>query len=261
MEQRLEPYVEWFESYVQSFMHGTEEDVKYIALKHDHTLRVLENATLITNSLSLDEEQRYVALLGALFHDVGRFVQYETYRTFSDKNSVNHGLLGSRILKRENVLGSEPLHIQQSVRVAVALHNRLLIPAHLPQHFHAPLHIVRDSDKLDIFPVLVSNFTRDGSANDVVRMGVEDVPDAYSQKMVDDLLAGRLLKYSDMRYVNDFKLLLASWVFALQYTKSVELMHERGVMEDLLATLPEISPMEKVRDAVRAEIERVLQGA
>lgn len=248
----------WFLEYVSHYYEGSAEDIKYIELKRDHTQRVLGNAECIAASLSLDARTTKIALLGALYHDVGRFEQFRQYQTFSDGASVNHGLLGSRILKKEQPLAAELQDVQAGVRATVALHNRFMLPVNLPEHIAVATNIVRDSDKLDIFPVLVSNFTRDGSKNDVVTMGLEESLTEYTPRMLAKVLAGYPVEYSDMYYVNDFKLLLASWVFEIVYPASMQLMHERGVMEKLLATLPELPEMEKVKEVVRIEMERVL---
>ncbi|MEZ0574679.1 HD domain-containing protein [Halodesulfovibrio aestuarii] len=251
-------YQKWFEQYVVPYAQADSEDRQYIDLKRDHTLRVFDNAKQIAASLSLTSRDMKVALLGALFHDVGRFEQFRMYKTYSDRNSVNHGLLGSRILKYENVLAKEPKEIQHAVRATVAMHNKLALPKGLPEHIRIATNIVRDSDKLDIFPVLVSNFTHDGSKSDVVTMGLEEGATKYTRQVLYKLLHGESIRYDDMRYVNDFKLLLASWVFGLEYGVSMQLLHQRGIMERLLDTLPALPEMEKVKRVVREEMERVL---
>lgn len=258
MVSDLTSYRKWFAQYVEGYAQADSHDQQYIDLKRDHTLRVFENARQISTSLSLDSLTMNVALLGALFHDVGRFEQYKLYKTYSDQNSVNHGLLGCRILKYENVLAYESKEIQCAVRATVAMHNKFVLPSSLPKHIRVATHVVRDSDKLDIFPVLVSNFTHDGSKSDVVTMGLEDGATKYTSCVLHNVLHGEPVRYGDMRYINDFKLLLSSWVFGLEYRTSMQLLHERGVMESLLDTLPALPEMEKVKLVVRGEMQRVL---
>lgn len=259
MLSELSPYLEWFAQYVERYTQQGSNEQQYIDLKRDHTLRVLDNAAQIAATLSLDSDLRKAALLGALFHDVGRFEQYKVYKTYSDRNSVNHGLLGCRILRHENVLAGESREMQQAVRAVVALHNKFSLPAMLPNHIRVATTIVRDSDKLDIFPVLVSNFTHDGSKSDVVTLGLKDGAELYTPQILHNVLHGEPVRYVDMQYVNDFKLLLSSWVFGLEYRTAMQLMHERGVMEQLLETLPALPEMADVKNVVREEIQRVLK--
>lgn len=258
MLSELSPYLEWFVQYVERFTQQDSSEQQYIVLKRDHTLRVLDNATQIAATLSLDSDVLKAVLLGALFHDVGRFEQYKIYKTYSDRNSVNHGLLGCRILRYENVLAGESKEMQQAVRAVVALHNKFSLPEALPTHIRIATEIVRDSDKLDIFPVLVSNFTHDGSKSDVVTLGLKDGAELYTPQILHNVLHGESVRYADMQYVNDFKLLLSSWVFGLEYRTAMQLMHERGIMEQLLETLPALPEMADVKTIVREEIQRVL---
>lgn len=260
MAQDIAFYKDWFAQYVAGYAQEDIETQRYLDLKRDHTLRVFENASLIAETLPLPEQTLKIALLGALFHDVGRFEQFSLYHTYSDRDSVNHGYLGSRILRSENVLAEEKKEIRQSVRAVVALHNRFVLPRAIPQHVREATNIVRDSDKLDIFPVLVSNFTHDGSKNDVVTMGLQQSATAYSQDALNNVLNGESVRYTDMHYVNDFKLLLSSWVFGIEYSTSMQLLYERGHMERLLDTLPDLPEMKKVKHTVRNEMQRILAG-
>lgn len=258
MEPNITFYQEWFAQYVARYVQADSANQQYIDLKRDHTLRVFENAEYIADSLQLDPITIKVALLGALFHDVGRFEQFRVYKTYSDRESVNHGILGCRILKKEQVLKHEPVEIQHAVRAVVALHNKFILPSALPVSTRVATNIVRDSDKLDIFPVLVSNFTHDGSKNDVVTMGLKEGALAYTPEVLNNVLNHRGVRYGELHYINDFKLLLSSWVFALEYQASMQLLDKRSLMESLLDTLPALPEMERIKQLVRGEIQRVL---
>ncbi len=244
----------WFSAWSGTFLTDCEADNRYIELKRRHTLRVLDNARAILSTLHPEPETARAALLAALYHDVGRFPQYAQYRTFSDQRSVNHGLLGCRTLLREGALNPEPPQVRGRVAAAVAMHNRFRVPGGISPALRFITDVVRDSDKLDIFPVMVSTFTRDGSENDVVTLHLEDREGAWSQPIVDAVRHRRLASYRDMRYVNDFKLLLGTWVFELNFDASRNLLRERGLVEALLATWPELPDGEELKGAVRAAL-------
>ncbi len=251
----LATYVTWFRSWTDSFITGNATDDRYVRLKRDHTLRVLDNARLIVATLALPPETERAALLAALLHDVGRFPQYALYRTFSDQLSENHGLLGCRTVLREDLLTEECPALRGQVLAAVAMHNRFRVPLGISSSLRIITDVVRDSDKLDIFPVMVSTFTRDASDNDVVTLHLEDKPGAWSAPMVEALRTGSLARYSEMRYINDFKLLLGSWVFDLQFAASRRLLRERGLLELLLATWPLHPDLDALKHSVRQALE------
>lgn len=242
---------QWFSAYVERFRTGSETDIRYIALKYDHSLRVLGYAREIIPTLSLPEELQRAALLAALYHDTGRFQQYALYHTFSDRLSENHGHLGAKVLKREQPLQYESRTIQRYVICAVAMHNRFMLPEAISPELRCITEIVRDSDKLDIFPVLLANFTRDGSKSDVVTMHLEDKDGAYSEAVLHSLLQRRLARYTDMKYINDFKLLLGSWVFDLNTEKARKLLQASGNLERLLTIFPQGDAMERAKKVIR----------
>jgi putative nucleotidyltransferase with HDIG domain len=66
-----------------------------------------------------------------LFHDVGRFRQYETYKTFDDSISVNHATLGAKVLLENNVLQRLPKQEQDLILRGVTLHNVFSLPEKL----------------------------------------------------------------------------------------------------------------------------------
>lgn len=255
----------WFKTWTAGYLTDDEQDNRYIELKRNHTLRVLDNARCIVATLNVSEDVARGALLAALYHDVGRFPQYAQYRTFSDQRSVNHGILGCKTLKRERTLQGgrecnaalkETRSTAGDVLAAVAMHNRFRLPAGVSQSLRTITGVVRDSDKLDIFPVMISTFTRDGSDSDVVTLHLEEKEGAWSQEILAALKERRLASYRDMRYVNDFKLLLGSWVFELNYAESRRLLRERGLVEALLATWPEHPEVEAMKDVVREALMR-----
>ena len=76
-----------------------ENMIKY---KYNHSYRVVHQAEEIARSLELDEEDRALASLIGLLHDIARFRQWTDYKTFSDDESFDHGKEGVKILFDEN---------------------------------------------------------------------------------------------------------------------------------------------------------------
>jgi len=253
----IEVHKAWFREWSAGFLTGSDEDNRYIELKRNHTMRVLENACRVVAAHPMAPEVTRAALLAALYHDVGRFPQYAQYRTFSDQRSVNHGILGCRTLRQEAVMRTgerrESRSLEGLVLAAVAMHNRFIVPP-VGAALQTVTDVVRDSDKLDIFPVMVSTFTRDGSDNDVVTLHLEDRPDAWSRPVLDAVRERRLARYGDMQYVNDFKLLLSTWVFDLNFAESRTMLRERGLIEPLLATWPQAPEVQALKDTVRGAL-------
>ena len=111
-------------------------------------------------------------------------------------------------MKKEHFLTGEPPNIHKWVLTAIALHNRYALPA-LPEPYLTITHAVRDADKLDIMRIMAQHLSRPIPTRDVV-LRVQDAPKLWSQSIVDTVLSGGIPSYHDLRYVNDFRILLGS---------------------------------------------------
>ncbi|MBS1112207.1 MAG: metal-dependent phosphohydrolase, sub domain, partial [Nitrospirae bacterium] len=118
----------WFSEYKGSFLGSNEDDNRNVRLKEEHTENVCANIREIAKSLPLPFEKIILAETIALFHDIGRFPQYEKYKTFQDGKSVNHGVLGAKILQEKNVLNGFPEREKDLIINAVKFHNVFQIP-------------------------------------------------------------------------------------------------------------------------------------
>lgn len=257
----ISSHEKWFHDYVDTFVDGGswvrdhhqswgDGDVEHIELKRCHSMRVLENCRAIAASLSLAANFHRAALLAALYHDVGRFYQYSRYRTFADIQSENHGILGCRILNLENPLGSELSSVQKIVKGAVTLHNRLNLPATLPKDLQKVAFVVRDSDKLDVVTVMLNHFLSPPQEKSVVTMHAENAPDKWSQSILDALLERRVALYTDIRYQNDFLILICSWVFDLNFARSRGMMQQQGALQKIMSMWPTDPRLERAKDIV-----------
>lgn len=120
-------FKDWFSAFCKSFYLDDDNEQKNIALKETHTHRVCDNIVTVAQGESLDAGRMLIAETVALFHDIGRFPQYARYKTFRDSISVNHGLLGSTILKEQKILERLPEQEQNVIIDAVKLHNAFAI--------------------------------------------------------------------------------------------------------------------------------------
>jgi hypothetical protein len=180
-----------------------------------------------------------LAHLAALFHDVGRFPQYSRYRTFHDQESVNHGRQGVLTMKQHQVLAEFSPLARRCILGSVILHNRGSLPEGLPPEVRLVAQIVRDSDKLDIFAVMLAHFNPATPHNKVVNLGLRPHPDYFTPGILAKVKNRQTVSYLDMVWVNDFKLGLCSWVYDLNYRVSRAIVQERGYMEQLLGYLPQ----------------------
>ena len=259
MSADFSAYRRLFLDYTEGFRHVP--DSAPLRLKVEHTFRVMEHAELVVDSLADDAREKQwrqnatacrAACLAALFHDCGRFPQFERYRTFMDAKSVNHALLSFQTMRDGGFLSEEEPHVRGLAQCAVLLHNRHILPGMLSPEARFVTDVVRDSDKLDIFRVMVGYLENALPERDAVLLHVKDEPDAWTPRVAEDVLAGRVASYGDLRFVNDFRLLLGTWMLELRFAATRKTLAESGLMEVVLSGLPDEPLLRPARDRLYA---------
>lgn len=210
---------------------------EHIVLKRDHSLRVHALATRIVAGEGLTPSLPHLA--AALLHDIGRFPQYERFGTYRDDQSVDHGEEGAAFLADSDFLAAFEDRERECIVQAVRQHNKRELPADLDPLTRSICEAVRDADKLDIVPVVLSRMQADGPRDPVITLGLADEPQAWSGAVLAAVAAGANPSYRDLTYINDFALLLASWGPMLVHGASRSIFAGRGYLDRLFALLPD----------------------
>jgi hypothetical protein len=228
----------WFETYVAGFYTNDPIHNSTIRLKEKHTEHVCRNMILLGKAIGLSDQDLVLAETMGLFHDVGRFKQFDIYGTFKDMESENHALLGLRELAAHDVLAACTTDEKKLITKAIAYHNAPEIPRGENGTALLFIRLLRDADKLDIWKVFIEYYkNRDKQPNPVVEIGLPDDP-FLSPQVVTALTEDRFVRMQDLKTSNDFKLLLISWVFDLNFIYSFQVVKDRKYIEKIEATLP-----------------------
>jgi len=229
----------WFERYAGAFHHGVPEHDRNIDLKIEHTRRVCTEILEIGRSLHLDNNDLRLAEVIALFHDLGRFEQYDRYGTFLDMNSEDHAALGVKVLNSSGVLEGIQRNTQELIKRVVGYHNRRTLPENETEDCLFFTKLLRDADKLDIFRVVTDYYrNNDGPRNSSIELDLPDVPDV-SDEVCADVKAGRIVKTASLRTLNDFKLLQMAWIYDVNFPRTFQLIRDRNYLEAIRNTLPQ----------------------
>lgn len=243
---------DWFFTYVQSF-YSTDERLQFhVRLKEEHTLRVLQQAGAISRWLTLSPEKLQLAEIAALLHDIGRFSQYQTYRTFNDALSVNHAQLGITVLEQSDILTRAGLSVDQQniVKKAILYHNGRCLPRDIEESSSLLSKITRDADKLDIFAMVVT----DDQENKIPQSPELQLTPRYSQKIIEDLLQGRLVEPKDVKTGLDLILFRLSWIYDIYFTYSFRYIEEQQYVEKLILMLPATEDIQCVHHYIKQYI-------
>jgi len=249
MEQgQLEKLREWFDSYVAGF-YGDDAYVNAnLKLKEDHSRRTCDEMRYLVEELSLNDNQKRVAELIAIFHDIGRFRQFVKYKTYNDTRSEDHCLLGLEVLRETGVLQGIEKEERQLVEKAIEYHGRRQLSGDLSGESLLFLQLIRDADKLDVFYIVTESYKRYRKNPDEFNIEVEfeDAP-RYSKEIVEDILRGRLVDYSRLQTLNDMRLLQLGWVYDVNFAATLKRIRQRRFLEQIIDFLPRTEDIERVK--------------
>lgn len=233
----------WYLAYAESFFSDDEQCQHSIILKRNHSIRVAALCGLISRQLGWPSEEVLLAKTVGLLHDIARFEQYSQFGTFRDPLSFDHGDRGAELLTELEILASIDTPTLELISSAVRYHNKPQPPTDLPEHHLDHTRLVRDADKLDIIYL-----TCKGIRNGTDRHNFSGLTrnEQLTPAVMRSLTEKKYVDYNQIKTGNDFQLLKIGWIYDLNYTPSLALLHKRSHLEELKSALPDSRELEQV---------------
>ena len=250
-QEQLEKFKKWFDDYVAGFYGDDEYINANIKLKDEHSKRVCEEMAYLAGELGLDENQRLIADTVALFHDIGRFRQFEEYQTYHDPRSLNHCILGLEVLGEYDVLAGVEQGEREVIEKAIEYHGLKELPAGLDGDCLLYCRMIRDADKVDIFYIVVVNYGEYEEDPEGFKLEVE-LPDEpwYSPEVVGAVLDGQRVDNEVLKTWNDMKLCQLSWVYDVNFAATLKRIKEKKYLKKIFDFLPSDGDIEKVKGKI-----------
>lgn len=220
-----------FKEYVQNY---NIEDSK-IQLKIKHTYRVVENSERISKMLNLAEEEQKLAQLIALLHDIGRFEQLRKYNTFVDSKSINHAIQGIEVLFKENKIREfiENEKYDEIIRTAILNHNKPEIEEGLDEQSELQAKIIRDSDKLDIFRVIVES-----NPLDSMTIKTEDIEnEEVTEEIFNQFMNKERIDYKKLKTNMDIMFTWFAYTYDLNFKNSKQYLIENNYIDRIASII------------------------
>ncbi|AQQ08928.1 putative domain HDIG [Sedimentisphaera cyanobacteriorum] len=258
----------WAENYIKSFYCDDNFINEKTRLKHIHTYKVAEIIRGLAEKLGLDNQQILLAEAIGLLHDIGRFRQIQLYRTFQDRDSESHSLLGVKVIKELGVLDGIEQEKREIILESVKHHSDMdvrLSPG-LPALTDIYVRLIRDADKLDICRVIKETHKKlinsNYSENFLVTLGISrsEVTDDYTEDVLQDVIQRRQADYNKVQTLTDRKLLQLCWVYDLNFRQTLELMVDEGYLQFFFDILPHTPGTMQAKESVAEYIESKVSG-
>lgn len=221
-----------FQNYLKDF------DTEYgkIDLKIRHTYGVVRACEYIVDKLELNEEDKELAKLIALLHDIGRFEQIRQSDCFIDGANMDHAILGNDILFKRNLIRKfiDDNQYDDIISKAILNHNKLRIEEGLTERESLHAKIIRDADKLDNFRVkseddfenIIDNSSKEILENDVI-----------SDNIYNDFMNDRVIVSKDRTTFLDFWVSYLAFMFDFNYIYGLEYIKEKNYINIIIDRL------------------------
>ena len=221
-----------------------------IKLKATHIYRVADVAKQIATELNLSKEQKDVAELIGLLHDIGRFEQLRIYDTFKDSESINHAELGVKVLKENNFIKEfcNDEKYYDIIYTAILNHNKYKIEDGLDEETLLQSKIIRDADKIDILNLLVFE------TFETLYKKKEIIDEPITEKNLNAILKGNQIERKDQKNNMDDWASNIGYVYDINFKPSFRILKERDYINKIIdrTKTPE---MEKIRSYVNKYID------
>ena len=220
-----------FERYLDQY---DREDDK-IKLKIVHTYGVVRCMNQITKKMGLSKEERKLAELIALLHDIGRFEQLKRFGSF-EPGLMDHAAYGAEILFEEGMIREfiEDSRYDEIIRMAIEKHSayKLIGISDPCALLHAKL--IRDADKLDNCRVKLEDAVEtmlDVSAEEVGKQQIspEVLAQVYQKTSIDNKTRNTKMDYW-VSYV--------AYFFDINFPETLEIIQEHQYVDRIIRRIP-----------------------
>lgn len=203
--------------------HYNKYDIDENAIKRKflHSLRVMELAREIAITEKFNENDVEIATIAGLLHDYARFQQWTEYKTYSDKDSVDHGDLANDLLftNKEIEKFYDNKDNYDEISDSIKYHNKKLIPDNLSEHNRLICKVIRDADKLDIYYQLACVFDK-----------IDEDDCGISEEIIKEFYENKILDYSDIKNKSDNILLILAMIYDINFIGSLKTIESNNYL-------------------------------
>lgn len=226
---------EEFLKYVAPYEEEYEDEKEFegIERKKSHSLRVMEESKNLSEKLGLSDEQKEIAMLIGLLHDIGRFKQYTLDSRFLNEMLVDHAKLGVEVLEKDDYIKKyiNDEHYIPIILKAIENHNKYKIEEEMLSKEEILFSkIIRDADKLDILYEGAEIYWK--SEDEVKRVENSKI----NVKVEQQFKVERQVKKCgcEKNDTVDGVLILLSYIYDINFKESLSIVYKENFVERIL---------------------------
>lgn len=235
MEINLNKAYQVFENYLQDF----DRENDRIRLKIVHTYGVIRCMSEITSRMGLSQEDRDLAELIALLHDIGRFEQAKCFDSF-EPYTMDHAKFGVNLLFDESA--GKPLirdfleedAFDEIIRTAIGQHSLYELGEIHDERTLLHARLIRDADKLDNCRVKLEESLDTLLGMEAEQVGAQRITDKVWQTCLEHksvLSADRVTRM-------DYWVSYIAYLYDINYRETYDIIMENNFIPRIIARIP-----------------------
>ena len=238
MKELISISTDWFNKYYDSFTELSENHRRIFEIKKEHSYRVADIALNLADKLEWSDEDKKIAFLVGILHDVGRFSQMAEFDTFNDDKSVDHAERAVNVLKESSLFETLNISNKELVFAAILNHNKFKIQDGLTGQELLQAKLIRDADKLDIYKVLTDYYTnRNATVSHTLSWELQKGT-VITPAVAKEILSGKMVSKKNIVAEIDVKIMQLSWVYDLNFRPTFDYLMKNRYLENIYNSLP-----------------------
>ena len=240
----------------ERYLDGYDRENDKVKLKIVHTYGVVECSRKIAEGLKLSEEDRRLAEIIGLLHDIGRFEQLKRYDSF-EPGTMDHASFGVEILFEEGMIRQ---FVKEDtwdgiIRTAIARHSDYCLDGIRDERELLHARIIRDADKLDNCRVKLED-----SVEAMLGVSAEEVGRTKITPEIMQQFEAQMSVRSETRKTKmDYWMSYLAYFYDINFNVTYEMIEENHFVDKLVKRIPYEDPetaetMEKVRQELNTYI-------
>lgn len=251
-----------FDDYVNKYIEKAKEEkneakILNLTNKKIHSYKVRDNILKIATLENLKVNMFIVEFIG-LFHDIGRFYQYDKYETFNDSKSEDHAKLSVKVLEDEGIIKLIDYEDRPYVIDAILMHNRKDLPRDLDKKMYLYSALIRDADKLDGFRT-ITVYERDNK-NLAYFKNKSDEP-TISDEIYNNIINHKSVCKDNLETVLECQITTVGYITSdINFNATLRLVKENNYVDKMFEMIQETDQSKRIYNFVNEYIENRLNS-
>lgn len=213
--------------------YNNQEEIGF-NLKVKHTYQVVENATYLADKLNLSEEDKNLAELIALLHDIGRFEELKVTKEF-DNAKFDHAQYGVKMLFDNKLIEkfTTDRSYDEIIKKAIGNHSLKEIENNMSEKELMHSKIIRDADKLDNYRIKIEEKVETifpGKMKDKNELENSII----SAKVYESIKNNKCVDINDRKTILDYWVCVLAFLFDLNFKESFEIIKKENYINRLI---------------------------